>query len=63
MKEYDAETNKMVGYSYLCNWAVGANWLKTDIANKRVNCKNCLRAIKKYKKECPDKDISFIRNL
>ena len=33
-------------YYYLCNQAVNASWLKTDISNRKVNCKNCLRAIK-----------------
>ena len=30
-------------YWYICNRAVTANWKKTDIANRRINCKNCLR--------------------
>ena len=31
---------------YLCNQSIKANWLKTDLANKRVSCKNCLKKIK-----------------
>ena len=32
---------------YLCNRKVKwGNWLKTDVTNKKVNCKNCLKIIK-----------------
>lgn len=34
---------------YICNQAINANWLKTDITNKKINCKNCLNIIKKEK--------------
>ena len=37
-------------YGYLCNQAVAATWLKTDISNKKINCKNCLKQIKKEAK-------------
>jgi len=36
---------------YLCNQTVNANWLKTDITNKKVNCKNCLKIRKKQEKK------------
>lgn len=32
---------------YLCNQKIEANWKKTDIFNKRINCKNCKRILKK----------------
>jgi len=38
-------------YFYLCNQAVQADWRKTDIANKKVNCKNCKKILKKTKGE------------
>jgi len=38
-------------YAYLCNQAVAATWLKTDIASKKVNCKNCLKQLKKEAKK------------
>jgi hypothetical protein len=60
MKEMDDDKGELVGYCYLCNWAVEANWKKTDIA-KRVNCLNCKRLIKKFNKEHPNKDITQIK--
>lgn len=35
---------------YLCNQAVSANWKKTDIAWRRITCKNCKKTIKGCKK-------------
>ena len=32
---------------YACNQACTTTWLKTDITNKKINCKNCKRIIKK----------------
>ena len=59
MKEQTKEG--WVGYNYLCNWNVTPNWKKTDITNKKVNCKNCKRIIKKYYNENPKKDIIYIK--
>ena len=36
-------------YFYLCNQAVKANWQKTDISTKRVDCKNCLRILNRLR--------------
>jgi hypothetical protein len=33
-------------YFYLCNQAVRAIWTKTDMANHKVNCQNCLKIMK-----------------
>ena len=49
MDRYDKRLKMEVGIRYLCNWAVEPKWLKTDIANKKICCKNCLRIIKQYK--------------
>lgn len=38
-------------YHYLCNQTVRANWLRTDISNRKVSCKNCLCVLKKKAKE------------
>jgi len=32
-------------YYYRCNQAVRADWRKTDIAVRRINCKNCKKII------------------
>ena len=34
-------------YHYICNQGANANWKKTDIANRRVNCKNCKKILLK----------------
>ena len=31
---------------YLCNQAVNIDWRKTDISNRKINCKNCKRILK-----------------
>lgn len=50
MKQWNDHTNQLEGINYLCNWAVEANWKKTDITNRKVNCKNCKREIQKFNK-------------
>ena len=35
-------------YWYLCNQAVNANWKKTDLSTKKINCKNCLKQKKEF---------------
>jgi hypothetical protein len=37
---------------YLCNQAVEAEWKKTDISGRKVNCKNCKRQMKKGDYKC-----------
>ena len=59
----DKKEGVWYGYRYLCNWAVAANWKKTDITNKRVTCKNCKRAIKKFNKYHPNKNIILIKEV
>lgn len=61
LKEWNDEKQELVDYCYLCNWAVEAKWTKTDIANKRVNCKNCKIMIKKFNKEYPNNKIENIK--
>lgn len=39
---------------YLCNQAVNASWLKTDITNEQVTCKNCLKIHNKKLKLAED---------
>lgn len=64
MKGYESKTNhNLVGYCYLCNWAVEANWKKTNISNQRVNCKKCKQIIKRFNKEYPNKDITHIKQI
>jgi hypothetical protein len=45
---------------YLCNQACITNWLKTEITNKKVNCKNCLRLIAK---ELGAKDLFWMDDI
>jgi hypothetical protein len=32
---------------YACNQACNTNWKKTDITNKKINCKNCKKILRK----------------
>lgn len=46
--KYQADAVEMF---YLCNQAVRCDWRKTDLTPRRVNCKNCKKAMKNKIKE------------
>jgi hypothetical protein len=61
MKKYGVSEHFLVGYNYLCNWAVEADYRKTDISNHKVNCLNCKKIIKRFNRLHPGQDITKIK--
>jgi hypothetical protein len=63
MREWDDKQQKMVGYCYLCNEAFEADYRKTNIMPRKVNCRNCKQIIKKFKLWHHEEDITLYKLL